>query len=237
MISATALGLSVRQISSLLHLSSPALPIGGFSYSQGLEAAVELELIHNEATALEWIEQQLLIVLARSEGPLWCLLFEAWQTVDQNAISEWNEWFYASRESQELRQETEQMGRSLHKLTQELAIGDATAQALLKRLSPITLPCLHAFVCVSEQLPREAALTAYLFTWLENQVTAAIKSVPLGQLAGQRILTQIMRRIPEAVSEALERATASPPRLNAFAPQYAIVASRHESQFSRLFRS
>lgn len=234
---ALATDLDVQRVSALLHLSSPALPIGGFSYSQGLEAAVELELVHDEASALDWIEQQLLMVLARSEGPVWCLLFDAWQAGDEPALAEWNQWFYATRETQELRQETQQMGKSLYKLVQELGWGDKTAQQLLHSLQPFTLPCVHAYVCACEKLSREAALTAYLFTWLENQVTAAIKSVPLGQLAGQRILTHGMARLPEAVSEALERSAMNPPLLNAFAPQYAIVASRHESQFSRLFRS
>lgn len=232
-----ASSLAVQQVSTLLHLSSPALPIGGFSYSQGLEAAVELNIVHDESSALAWIEQQLLMVQARSEGPIWCLLFDAWLAADEQALAEWNQWFYATRETQELRQETQQMGLSLYKLAQELGWGNAAMQSLLKSLQPFTLPCVHAFVCAAERLPRETALTAYLFTWLENQVTAAIKSVPLGQLAGQRILTQLRGRLPEVLAEATERSVASPPLLNAFAPQYAIVASRHESQFSRLFRS
>lgn len=234
---ATTLDLNVQHIATLLHLSSPALPIGGFSYSQGLEAAVELNLVHDESSALNWIEQQLLMVMARSEAPLWCLLFDAWQRHNEHAVVEWNQWFYASRETQELRQETEQMGRSLYKLAQELKWGDTAARQLLKALDPLSLPCAHAFVCVSEKLPRDAALSSYLFTWLENQVAAAIKSVPLGQLAGQRILTRVMRRIPDVINQAMERSAAMPPLIDTFAPQYAIIASRHESQFSRLFRS
>lgn len=229
--------LNVQRITTMLHLSSPALPIGGFSYSQGLEAAVELGLVHDEPSTLDWIAQQLFIVQARSEGPLWYLLFQAWKNNNISQVTEWNQWFYASRETQELRQETEQMGRSLYKLALELEWANSVQQQTLTSLSPMTLPCVHALICVNEQLSYEAALTAYLFTWLENQVTAAIKSVPLGQLAGQRILTQVIRRIPEALTEALDRAKATPPKINAFAPQYAIIASRHETQFSRLFRS
>lgn len=229
--------LDVARVVALLHLSSPALPIGGFSYSQGLEAAVELGLVHDEKSALNWIESQLLTVMVRSEAPLWCLLFGAWQARDEQAVVEWNQWFHASRETHELRQETEQMGKSLSKLLKDLGRSDVDALSLLSSLDPITLPCVHAFACASEALPRETALSAYLFTWLENQVAAAIKSVPLGQLAGQRILNHIMRRIPEAAAAALERSRAQPPRLDTFAPQYAIISSRHESQFSRLFRS
>ena len=237
MTAVTSFDVDIQRIVTLLHLSSPALPIGGFSYSQGLEAAVELGLIHDENSAQHWIEQQLTMVLARSEAPLWCLLFKAWQTQDLNSIEEWNQWFYATRESNELRQETEQMGRSLYKLVHELSWGNEASRTLLTRLTPLTLPCVHAFVCVSKGLSSKEALTAYLFTWLENQVSAAIKSVPLGQLSGQRILMHGMHLIPLVLNEALERSAENPPLLNAFSPQYAIIAARHESQFSRLFRS
>lgn len=237
MSSGSHLGLDAQHITRLLHLSSPALPIGGFSYSQGLEAAVELKLIHDESSALHWIEQQLQMVVARTEAPLWCLMYKAWQSHNWADLDEWNQWFYASRESQELRQETKQMGLSLYKLVVELNWGQPKELKQLAQLDPLTLPCVHAFACVSAQIPLEAALSGYLFTWLENQVAAAIKSVPLGQLAGQRILQHGMQRIPAIQHEAISRSSASPPLLNAFAPQYAIVASRHETQFSRLFRS
>src|SRR5699024_489136 len=98
-------------------------------------------------------------------------------------------------------------------------------------------PLVHAFLCQSWQLPQALSLSAYLFSWLENQVAAAVRSVPLGQLSGQRVLTAIARDIPPMVADALARALDQPPRLDTFAPQFAIVASRHETQFSRLFRS
>lgn len=234
---ATTTNLTPQQITALLHLSSPTLPIGGFSYSQGLEAAVELDLVHDESSAQQWIEHQLNFVIARTEAPIWNIFFSAWKTNDTPTLIKWNQWFYASRESHELRQETEQMGTSLYKLAQELGWGNESSHSFLRTLKPITLPCIHAFVCAQNNLPSETALTAYLFTWLENQVAAAIKSIPLGQLAGQRILQRGMQLIPNALAESLERSTSTPPLINAFAPQYALIAARHESQFSRLFRS
>lgn len=224
-------------LAALLHLSSPSLPIGGFSYSQGLEAAVELGLVHDASSASHWIEQQLRTVVARSEAPLWCLLFDAWQSRDRQTVEAWNTWFHASRETQELRQETTQMGRSLYKLSLELQWADALAHEWLDALDPITLPCAHTAVCVGLGLARNNALTGYLFTWLENQVTAAIKSVPLGQVAGRRILYQLQSQIPHVHEEACRRSQAQPPSLNTFAPQYTLISSRHETQFSRLFRS
>jgi len=229
--------LDTEQLAAVLQLSSPSLPIGGFSYSQGLEAAVELRLVHGEASAHAWIEHHLMMVVARSEAPLWCLLYDAWQAHDEKAVHEWSQWFHASRETHELRQETEQMGLSLAKLSKELSWADAEAGLALGLVKPLTLPCVHAFLCAAWRLPRTIGLGAYLFAWLENQVTSAVKSVPIGQVAGQRILTHLRRRLPEVVDAALERAAARPPRLDTFAPQFAIISSRHESQFSRLFRS
>lgn len=225
------------QLAALQQLSSPALPIGGFSYSQGLEAAVELKLIHHEASARAWMHDQLHEVMAQAEAPLWCLLFGAWQNHDVETVEYWNQWFYASRETHELRQETEQMGRALARLAHELDWAGAGQRQALKAIRPTTLPLVHAFLCAEWQVPQGAGLTAYLFTWLENQVAAAIKSVPLGQLAGQRILTGLRMQLPGVIEEAIRNSMATPPLLRTFAPQYAIVSSRHESQFSRLFRS
>lgn len=228
---------SLDSLTILQQLSSPALPIGGFTYSQGLEAAVELRLIHDEASATRWITAQLHAVMAPSEAPLWCLLFDAWQRQDEGAVRHWNEWFHASRETQEIRQEAEQMGQSLARLAQELSWVGGASLSLLDRLRPQTLPLVHSLVCATARIPEPAGLSAYLFTWLENQIAAAIKSVPLGQTAGQRILDGLRRQVPALVDEALGRSRATPPALHTLAPQYSIVSSRHASQFSRLFRS
>lgn len=229
--------LDTERLAALLQLSSPTLPIGGFSYSQGMEAAVELKLVNDEQSALTWIENQLMIVIVRLEAPIWCLLFNAWQSRDEKALVEWNQWFYASRETAELRHETEQMGRSLLELCQQLNWGGADSLQLLHAMGVVTYPSVHAFLCSEWKLTREIGVGAYIFAWAENQVAAAIKSVPIGQRAGQRILVHVRHKLPEALHEVLERSEAVPPLLNTFAPQFAIISSRHESQFSRLFRS
>lgn len=229
--------LSVQQLLLLLQLSSPALPIGGFSYSQGLEAAVELGLVCDEASAQSWIEQQLAMVVAQSEAVLWCLLFDAWLAGDSEAVIKWNEWFHVSRETQELRQETEQMGLSLYKLSLASGWIDEDTHPLLRTLEPMTFPCMHSLLCTLHLLPRDLALSAYLFCWLENQVAAAIKSIPLGQIAGQGVLTRVRNQIPDMLDGIQAKSAARPPLLNTFAPQYGIISSRHAYQFSRLFRS
>jgi urease accessory protein len=225
------------QLTALLQLSSPSLPIGGYSYSQGFEAAVDMNVVHDEASAHLWIRQQLELVVAQCEAPIWSLLFDGWAHSDWPSIAYWNQWFHASRETHEIRQETEQMGWSLAKLATDLHWGVPDAQQHLLALSTTTLPAAHSYAAHATGIGKQAGLTAYLFSWLENQVMAAIKTVPLGQMAGQRILNLVRHRITGVCDDALCRAASRPPRLSTLSPQFAILSSRHESQYSRLFRS
>lgn len=226
-----------QALTALLQLSSPTLPIGGFSYSQALEAAVEHHLIADEPSAQAWITDQLRIVIEQCEAPIWLLLFNAWFNKDHARALDWNQWFLASRESSESRLETEQMGWSLAKLASDLKWGEENLRMHLSAVSTVTLPYVHAFCAHALNIDEHSGLTAYLFSWLENQVMAAIKAVPLGQAAGQRILNHVRQLIPDVVVQATDRAMANPPKLATLAPQFAILSSRHETQYSRLFRS
>ncbi len=225
------------QLTALLQLSSPALPIGGYSYSQGFETAVDLELVCDEDTACAWIRQQLELVIAQCEAPVWVLLFNSWAKQDWSELGYWNKWFHSSRETREMRQETEQMGWSLVKLATDLEWGKAATRERILALPAVTLPTAHAYCAHALGINQINGLAAYVFAWLENQVMAAIKTVPLGQMSGQRILNQLRLGIPALCSEALSRAAHRPPRIHTLAPQLAILSSRHETQYSRLFRS
>lgn len=229
--------MDTSQLAALLQLSSPSLPIGGYSYSQGMEAAIDMQLITDETSAYHWIEQQLESVLMACEAPVWLLLFDSWSARTWEPLAHWNAWFLASRETRELRQETEQMGWSLVKLATELAWGDAGARKQLVSLGTVVLPTAHAYSSWALGAPRCAGLAAYLFSWLDNQMMAALKAVPLGQMAGQRMLQQLRLRIPAVCDAAAHRADADPPRIHTLAPQLSILSSRHETQYSRLFRS
>ncbi len=216
----------IAELTALLHLASPALPIGAFSYSQGLEAAIEAQLITDADGARNWIASGLTNVLARGELPFLAHQIERWRSHDIAALDE--------RESAELRRETEQMGWSLRQLCASLEWGDAERRASLASMTPIAQPTAFAFAAFAHDAATDAALAAYAFSWVENQAAAALKAVPLGQLAGQRIIVALRDLIDEAVSHAL----ATPPEhINTFAPQLGILSARHESQYSRLFRS
>jgi urease accessory protein len=224
----------IRKLTALLHLASPALPIGGFSYSQGLEAAVDANIVHDAATVRDWIEKGLRHVLAVNELPMLSILHRCWEINDFSELQKLNARFLASRETSELRQETEQMGWSLSQLSQGLEWNDETHRTQLSKLKPIGLPTAFAFAATGLGIDRESALAAYAFNWVENQVAAALKAVPLGQMAGQKILFAMHASIPEVVYRAV---VTEPGEICTFAPNLGILAARHENQYSRLFRS
>src|SRR6266542_3193794 len=211
----------------LLQLASPALPIGGFSYSQGLEWVVAEGVVTDAASAQTWIGDAVDFVMARGEAPVaWRLL--AAVNRDWPSFARWNAWFGASRETSELRSETEQMGGSLGKLAVDLGLVDSSAQAAMAMSAPLTLPAAFALAARGFAVPADAALAAYVWAWLENQVLCAMKLVPLGQVAGQRMLTAVGARIPEVVATAM---TLADDEVSTFAPGIALASARHETQY------
>ena len=242
------------ELTALLHLASPALPIGGFSYSQGLEAAVETGTIHDGASAHVWIAAGLGHVLARCELPFLAHQMTRWQRLSDATtgagtdasssanhaaaaladLREADAWFLASRESSELRLESEQMGWSLASLCASLAWGSEPLREALAAFKPVALPTVFAYAAFAHGAAPSAAVAAYAFNWVENQVAAALKAVPLGQLAGQRILFGMHAGIAQAADAALALA---PDDLSTFSPMLAVLSARHETQYSRLFRS
>jgi urease accessory protein len=215
----------------LLQLASPTLPVGAYSYSQGLEAAVEAGIVKDAAGAERWIADVLELAVAGMEAPVAWRLLHAWGEGDREAARRWNDEFLASRETAELRAETVQMGYSLRRLAREMGIPGAQA---LEALDEVSFPAAFAFAAGAWGIDAADALAAYLWAWVENQVLAAVKAVPLGQTDGQRLLLALGGRIPAVVERA--RAVADDDLAN-FAPGLALLSARHETQYTRLFRS
>lgn len=213
----------------LIWLASPALPIGGFSYSEGLEVAVDTGLVIDEKTVADWLADQLHLSLARSDLAVIAQAIAAWRDKDEPKLAALNAWVLQTRETSELRQQTEQMGRSLVEWLK--AVRPETAARVREQL---TYPMAFALAASVIAAPVRDSLLAFAFGWAENMMQAAIKSVPLGQSAGQRILLRLAAEIPAAVDHAL--ALADDER-QAFSPMLAILSARHETQYSRLFRS
>jgi urease accessory protein len=213
----------------LIWLASPALPIGGFSYSEGMEAAVDAALVKDEETAADWLLGQLHLTLARADLAVLAQAIPAWQGHDMQRIEELDAWVLQTRETSEFRQQTEQMGRSLVEWLKSVQ------PSLAARVTePVTYPIAFALAASATTSTARDCLLAFAFGWAENMVQAALKSVPLGQGAGQRVLGRLSRDIPAAVDVAL--ALHDEDR-QAFSPMLAILSARHETQYSRLFRS
>jgi len=219
----------------LMWLASPALPVGGFSYSEGLEAAVESGLVKTEAQAAAWLVDQLHLSLARAELAVVAQAFDAWRDGDAQRVAALNDWVRVTRESAELRLQTEQMGRSL---LEWLRNGDNATDARIAQLAALarapTWPVAFALAGALTQASAHDVLLAFAFGWAENMVQAAMKAVPLGQSAAQRMLARLAREIPAAADAALQLAESE---RQAYTPMLAILSAQHETQYSRLFRS
>jgi urease accessory protein len=218
----------------LLQLASPALPIGAYSYSQGMEWSVEAGTVHDAATAAIWIGDLLHLVVTTGDAAVAWRLLEAAKRRDWREFGKWNRWYCASRETAELRAETEQMGAALIKLATALDLIDAETTERLAEWNSLSLPAAYALSARGYGIAPDAALTAYVWSWLEAQVAAAIKCVPLGQVAGQRLLRDLGAHIPGVV--AVARAILDDD-VTSFAPGLALASARHETQYTRLFRS
>lgn len=217
----------------LLQLASPALPVGGYTYSQGLEWAAESGAVRDEATALAWIGGVLEHAVGSFEAPLLARMLGAWQRNDVEDVARFNQCFIASRETAELRAETLQMGYSAVRLLQDLNAFPAAGLEQLQSMDEVSFPAAWSFAAAGWNIPAADAVAGYLWVWVENQVMAAVKAVPLGQSAGQRMLLHLGERAAAMAERAL--ADELPP--SNFAPAFAIASCRHETQYSRLFRS
>ena len=226
----TPAALPASSLLQLIWLASPALPVGGFSYSEGLEAAIEGAGITTEPAVSDWLADQLHLALARADLAVVAQAVTAWRQADADRIRALNDWVFQTRESAEFRLQTEQMGRSF---VEWLKLHHADAGSIFATL-PASYPIAFAFAASRTEAPARDACLAFAFGWAENMIGAAVKAVPLGQSAGQRILGRLAAEIPTAVDHAI---TLSDDGRQAFSPMLAVLSARHETQYSRLFRS
>ncbi|MGE0873868.1 MAG: urease accessory protein UreF [Burkholderiales bacterium] len=222
----TIMGMStsmgIERLARLLQLASPALPVGAYSYSGGLEAAIEAGIVHDAASAGRWISDVLEHSIARMEAPLLVRMMK-----DPANAQRWNELFLASRETAELRAETVQMGYSLTRLLDDLGTVGAVSE------EP-SYPAAYARAVAAWQIDPHQALLAYLWSWAENQVMAALKAVPLGQTDAQKMLLALGDRLAGIARHAQGIDDVA---LGNYTPGLALLSSIHETQYSRLFRS
>lgn len=210
----------------LLTLSSTALPVGAYCYSQGVESAIDEGLIHDEQSSIAYFEEVLEMLLVRFELPVLKRLIQAHD--DEQQFNHWAQLYRASRESRELLAESQQLAFSLNAWIKDVLKMPVTVK---KQLGFVPV---YAQLCGRLDLNIEDVLTAYTFTVLENQVLGAVKTVPLGQMSGQRILWHLHGLVPDAITHAM---CIEDHQLSSALPQYAMLSMSHETQYSRLFRS
>lgn len=219
----------------LLQLISPNLPTGAFTYSQGLEWAVECGWLKNKTDTQHWLQSVLHDSLQTLELPLLARLFDAVKNNDYTKFQHWSQWLYASRETSELRSEEQQRARALYTVLKKLP--DSEQWPELENWQPSLKRCQLASYALAAhhwKIPIKDLLTGYSWSWMENVVAAAIKLVPLGQTEGQSLLYQFSTEINTAVEHANALAD---DEIGASTPALAIASSLHETQYSRLFRS
>lgn len=220
------------EILTLLQLASPSLPVGAYSYSEGLEYLVESNVISNIDSLEQWLNQELNYGSIRLEtGVMW----RAYDNFEQSNVEKiifWNQWLSAARETQELRQQSWQMGQSLLKLIVNL---DPSLDAIAHQLS---LPCNYAIVfgiaTAHWQIPAQTAILAYLHSWLTNLINAGVKLIPLGQTAGQQLLFKLR---PLLITTTEQIINLPDEKLSNCGWGLALASMAHETQYTRLFRS
>lgn len=221
---------STTSMVRLWQLISPALPIGSFSYSQSLEFAIESGCLKTEADVQQWLVQQLHYSLARLDLPVLARTMQAWHENDLPAVVSWNQQLLAFRESAELYDEDCQVGYALCRLLTDLNINGA-AQWQKQKVSYVTM---YALVCVRWQIKTENAAAGFVWAWCENMVAAAVKLLPMGQTAGQKMLLALGNEIEKACCDAQQM---QDEELGSTLPGLAMASAFHETQYSRLFRS
>ena len=215
----------------LLQLTSPALPIGGFAFSQGLESAVTLGHVTDEPTSERWLLGALQFGQTRLDLPVFFRLHAAFAAGDGARVESWCHYLLASREGEERQLEDMHVGRALARLLSDQGVTRAEAY---RSSDVVTHVAMFALAAVSFGIAPKTAALGFVFSWLENQVGALSRLVPLGQLAAQRVLARVAREIPASLDAALRTPDAD---IGACMPGAAIASALHETQYCRLFKS
>ena len=215
----------------LLRLTSSSLPIGSFSYSQGLEYAVSRGWVKDSSTALDWIQGLMKNSLLHLEIPIFKRVYKAFEENEEESTQYWNAYLMASRDSYELQEEDRQQGKALARLLVELGLKEKEVYLCQPYGCFLTTFSLAA---VRWEIPLEDSVNGFLWMWAENQVLSATKLIPLGQTEGQKILSELIEIIPHISEKGL---ALDDEEIGYTAFGLGMASALHETQYTRLFRS
>ena len=216
----------------LLQLASPALPVGAYSYSEGLETLIDRQTITDGDRLADWIERELRFGAIRLEAAVMLRGYRAATTSEASGLAYWNQWLSAAKETEELRHQSWQMGSALRRLA--ISLHPSLEDAMGASGTPCNFAIAFGILAAGWQLDEKAVLQAYLQSWTTNIIGAGIKLIPLGQTLGQQLLVQLYPEIDTATTEIL---TLEDDDLVSCGWGLALASMAHETLYSRLFRS
>ena len=223
--------LSAQGLLSLLHLSSPALPVGAFAYSQGLEYALDSGWCKNREQVQRWLQDNLQFGVGYLDLPVYARLYSAWQKNCEQSIQTWNQTLLAFRETSELYKEDIQVGSAYA----QWHLGqDESRETYIRQCQPPTVVAMSALAAVLHKIPLDQALLGFCWSWCENQIACASKAMPMGQTDGQKILQAMIPTMAEVCEKAQQL---QDDEIGTSLFGTALASSLHEHQYSRLFRS
>ena len=223
----------------LLQLANPALPVGAYSYSEGLETLVDQAIIDDAVTLAHWLTQELTYGAVRLEAAVMVRGYQAMTQQDYEQLHSWNQWLSAVRESEELRAQSWQMGRSLLRLGLALQINQSESRVNRQQLAVLQADSCNfaiafGLLAASYQIGLTATLLGYLQSWATNLIGAGIKLIPLGQTVGQQLLVTLHPQLEHSAAAIL---ALTDDELSSCGWGLALASMAHETQYSRLFRS
>ncbi|MFB2837438.1 urease accessory protein UreF [Floridanema evergladense] len=220
---------------SLLHLlqiTNTALPVGAYSYSEGLESLVETKVIHDQTTLKHWLEQELGYGAIRIEAAIMLRGYRATESGDLETLEYWNNWAIAARETAELREQSWQMGHALRRLWENLEPQLSREFSSLSQRTSFAIA--FGIIAAHWKIDPSTAILGYLHSWATNLISASIRLIPLGQTTGQQLLSKLHNPIIESSREVF---TLTDDDLSSCGWGLALASMTHEIQYSRLFRS
>ncbi|RXJ74123.1 urease accessory protein UreF [Veronia nyctiphanis] len=217
----------------LFQLISPSLPVGAFSYSQGLEYAIELGWVKNVEQFNDWMVSMIEDSLVTLELPILRRMYHAFSEGDLDQISELNRLFYANRETAELRAEEKARGKAMARLLQKLGMNPSSDSRQSELLSQNSLVGF-AYACHHWHIDEDKMCSGYLWSWLENATMAGIKLIPLGQSDGQKLMLALNESMSDAIDSSKQVIDED---IGSYTPAQVLASSKHETQYTRLFRS